>query len=173
MMIHKQYQKTSSPIGFALCGAIASLTMTITAIAGFNPFVPLQAVQAKEAATITTKQNQSELQIAKFVGTYKTVFTSEFLANAKKTGLQSISGQWKINPNSTFSAMVNIIAKDGTTRSVATTGKVSIKNGKLISQVETINGKKPEKVAPPQSYTLLADGKTWQADGKPVQLVKQ
>ncbi len=174
MISNKYKQPSSSPIGFALWGAIASLTMTISAIADFNPFIPLQSVQAREDATLTIKQKQSsELKLAKLVGTYKTVFTSEFLANLKKSGLQSMTGQWIINPNGTFSATLNIIARDGKPRSLNTTGKILIKNGKMISQVETINGKKPQQVSPPQSYTLLADGKTLQADGKPVQLVKQ
>jgi hypothetical protein len=58
-------------------------------------------------------------------------------------------------------------------RNFRTAGKISIVNGKVISQIETVNGVKPEKVPQPQSYTLLQDGKTLQADGQPVQLVRQ
>ena len=61
----------------------------------------------------------------------------------------------------------------GTVQSFRTAGKVSIVNGKVISQIETVNGVKPEKVPQAQSYTLLQDGKTLQADGQPVQLVRQ
>jgi hypothetical protein len=58
-------------------------------------------------------------------------------------------------------------------QTIRTTGKVSIINGKVVSRIETVNGVKPEKVPPTQSYTLLQDGKTLQADGQPVQLVRQ
>lgn len=62
---------------------------------------------------------------------------------------------------------------NSTVQNLKTTGKISIVNGKAISQIDTINGVKPEKLPPSQSYTLLQDGKTLQADGQPVQLVRQ
>jgi hypothetical protein len=61
----------------------------------------------------------------------------------------------------------------GKKQTFRTTGKVLIKNGKVLSQVETLNGKRPAQLPPTQSYTLLADGKTLQADNQPVKLVKQ
>jgi len=56
---------------------------------------------------------------------------------------------------------------------IKTAGKISIKDGKVISQVESVNGEKPPQAPPEQPYTLSADGKELQADGQPVKLVKQ
>jgi hypothetical protein len=48
-----------------------------------------------------------------------------------------------------------------------------IEDGKVVSQVESVNGEKPAQTPPKQPYTLSADGKELQADGQPVKLVKQ
>jgi len=157
-------------LGFALIGAIATFTMSLSAIGVLGT---LQSVQAFETATVTAKQKQSETKVVKIAGTYKTVFTPEFLVDAKKQGLASISGQWTIKPNGAYEAFVNANFTSGKVQTIKTTGKVSIRNGKMFSQVETVDGKKPKQVPPTQSYTLLADGKTLQADGQPVKLVKQ
>jgi len=85
----------------------------------------------------------------------------------------SISGLWTIKPNGSFEAVIDATSTSGKKQTFRTTGKVSIKNGKVLSQVETLNGKRPAQLPPTQSYTLLADGKTLQADNQPVKLVKQ
>jgi len=157
-------------LGFALIGAIATFTMSLSAIGVLGT---LQSVQAFKTATVTAKQKQSETKVVKIAGTYKTVFTPEFLVAAKKQGLASISGQWTIKPNGAYEAFVKANFTSGKVQTIKTTGKVSIRNGKMFSQVETVDGKKPKQVPPTQSYTLLADGKTLQADGQPVKLVRQ
>ncbi|PZO41429.1 MAG: hypothetical protein DCF19_09485 [Pseudanabaena frigida] len=162
-------KQLSSKFSLVLFGAIASFTM---AIANYVPFFSLQSVQASEASTVVTKQKQAELGVAKLVGTYRVVFTPEFLANSKKSGVQSISGQWTIKPNGIFEAFVYTIVASGKSQTIKTSGRVSVVNGKVFSQIETINGKKPAKLPPTQSYTLLPDGKTIQADRQPVKLVR-
>jgi hypothetical protein len=56
---------------------------------------------------------------------------------------------------------------------IKTAGKITIEDGKVVSQVESVNGEKPAQTPPKQPYTLSADGKELQADGQPVKLVKQ
>lgn len=164
-----KYQNQHMPnLNFAILGAIASFAMTLS---GFGMIET--PVQAFENASVITKQKQTEIKVVKIAGTYKTVFAPEFLANAKKEGLASISGQWTIKPNGSFEAFLNATFTSGKTQTIRTTGRVSIKKGKVLSQVETLNGKKPAKLPPTQSYTLLADGKTLQADDQPVKLVRQ
>jgi hypothetical protein len=98
-----KYQNQDMPnLNFAILGAIASFAMTLS---GFGMIET--PVQAFENVSVTIKQKQAELKVVKIAGTYKTVFTPEFLANAKKQGLASISGQWKIKPNGSFEAFVD------------------------------------------------------------------
>ncbi len=163
-----KYQNQPHNLNFAILGAIATFAMTLS---GFGMFET--PVQAFENTSVITKQKQTELKVVKIAGTYKTVFAPEFLASAKKHGLASISGQWTIKPNGSFEASLNTISTSGKPQTFRTTGKVSIKNGKVLSQVETLNGKKPAQLPPTQSYTLLADGKTLQADDYPIKLVRQ
>ncbi|TYQ27428.1 hypothetical protein PseudUWO311_08895 [Pseudanabaena sp. UWO311] len=170
MLNSNKYQNQPHKLNFAILGAIASFAMTLSAVGIWET---LQPVQAFENTSAITKQKQAEVKVVKIAGTYKTVFTPDFLAKAKKQGLASISGQWTIKPNGAFDAVVYATSTDGKTQTIRTTGKVSIKNGKVLSQVETLNGKKPAQIPPTQSYTLLADGKTLQADNQPVKLVKQ
>jgi hypothetical protein len=165
-----KYQNQPHKLNFAVLGAIASFAMTLSAVGIWET---LQPVQAFENTSAITKQKQAGVKVVKIAGTYKTVFTPDFLAQAKKQGLASISGKWTIKPNGAFEAVVYATSTDGKTETIKTTGKVSIKNGKVLSQVETLNGKKTSQTPPTQSYTLLADGKTLQADGYPVKLVKQ
>ena len=171
MLNSNKYQKQDPHnLNFAILGAIASFAMTLSAIGIWET---LQPVQAFENTSVITKQKQTEVKVVKIAGTYKTVFTPEFLANAKKQGLASISGLWTIKPNGSFEAVIDATSTSGKKQTFRTTGKVSIKNGKVLSQVETLNGKRPAQLPPTQSYTLLADGKTLQADNQPVKLVKQ
>lgn len=159
-------------LNFAILGAIASFAVTLSAIAVSEIF-HLQPVHASENATAIDKQKKSQGKNVKIAGIYKTVFAPEFLAAAKKQGLASISGQWIIKPNGAFEAFLNATSTSGKVRTVRTTGKISIANGKVFSQVETVNGKKPAQLPAAQSYTLLTDGKTLQSDNYPVKFVKQ
>ncbi|WP_141211713.1 hypothetical protein [Pseudanabaena sp. SR411] len=173
-MSHIKDHNQSKPYrSWGILGAIATLTMTLSAIASLELFQPWQSVYASENSTISTKLKQSEIKVVKIAGTYKTVFTPQFLVDAKKQGLASISGQWIIKPNGAFEAFVNATSTSGQKQTIKTTGRVSIRNGKVVSQVETVNGKKASPLPSTQSYTLLADGKTLQADDQPVKLVKQ
>ena len=165
-----KYQNQPHNLNFAILGAIASFAMTLSAVGIWET---LQPVQAFENTSAIAKQKQAEVKVVKIAGTYKTVFSPEFLAAAKKQGLASISGQWTIKPNGSFEAVLNTTSTNGKTQIIRATGRVSIKNEKVLSQVETLNGKKPAKLPPTQSYTLLADGKTLQADDYPMKLVKQ
>lgn len=166
------YQEKHSPcISFKLFSAIASATIIFSFISDF--IVPSQSVQAVEAKKVIDTKKQPETKVVKIAGTYKTVFTEAFLARSKNAGLASIVGQWTIKPNGKFEAFVTTKTSNGKVRTIKTTGFVSIKNGKVVSQVETIDGKKSSKVLPTQTYTLLTDGKTLQADGQEVKLVRQ
>ena len=169
--------KTNNRLTWGLYGAIASLTMSLSmAIATLELSLGLQPVLASPVLTspeYATKQKQDKPKVVRIAGNYKTIFTPEFLAATKKQGVQSVSGQWTIQPNGAFEAFLTATMVKGTVQSFRTAGKVSIVNGKVISQIETVNGVKPEKVPQAQSYTLLQDGKTLQADGQPVQLVRQ
>lgn len=156
-----------------ILGAITTLTMAFSAIASLETFQPCQSVYASEYATVSTKPKQTEGKVVKIAGTYKIVFTPQFLIEAKKQGLASISGQWIIKPNGAFEAFINATSTNGKKETFKSTGKVFIKNGKVLSQVETLNGKKVRTPPPTQSYTLLTDGKTLQADDQPVKFVRQ
>lgn len=166
--------KTNNRFTERLCGAIALFSMSFSmAIASFEISLPLQSVSASSEYAIVTKQKQAKPRVVKIAGNYKIVFTPEFLAETKEAGVKSLSGQWTIQPNGLFEAFLTATMANSTVRNLKTTGKISIVNGKVISQIDTVNGVKPEKIPPSQSYTLLQDGKTLQADGQPVQLVRQ
>ena len=152
---------------------MSTIAIATLAIASFEVLLPFQSLQASENPAIKIKQNQTKPRVVKIAGNYKTVFTPKFLDDAKKAGIQSIMGQWTIKPNGEFEAIVKSISISGAVQTIKTTGRVSIKDGKVISQVETINGKKPTAVFSTQAYTLLGDEKTLQADGQPVKLVRQ
>ena len=164
----------SSKFGFGLFGTIATLSMTIWTIGSFVLFSPSQSVQASQDSAIAiAKQKQSVPKTVKITGTYKVYLSLEILANARKEGIVSISGQWIIKPNRKFEAVLKSVSEQGKVETISTTGTVKIVDGKVVSQVETFNGKKPNANYPTQSYTLLEDGKTLQADGQPVKLVRQ
>jgi hypothetical protein len=171
--------KTNNRFTERLCGAVALFSMSFSmAIASFEISLPLQSasastVLASQEYTIATKQKQAKPKVVRIAGNYQTVFAPEVLTEIKKEGIQSISGQWTIAPNGAFEAILTATMANSTVQNLKTTGKISIVNGKVISQIETVNGVKPEKKPQSQSYTLLQDGKTLQADGLPVKLVRQ
>ena len=77
-----------------------------------------------------------------------------------------------INPNGNFEANLTAISTKDEAQEIKTTGRITIANGKVVSQVETVNGERPAQTPPIQNYTLSADGRELQADGQPVKLVK-
>jgi hypothetical protein len=171
--------KTNNKFTWGFCGAIASFTMSFSmAISTLDLSLGLQPVSASPVLSspeyaIATKQKQDKPKVVKIAGNYKTVFTPEFLATTKEAGVKSVSGQWIIQPNGSFEAFLTATMANSAVRNLKTTGKISIVNGKVISQIETVNGVKLEKIPQSQSYTLLPDGKTLQADGQPIQLIRQ
>jgi hypothetical protein len=176
--------KTNNKFTWGFCGAIASFTMSLSmAISTLELSLGLQPVSASPVLSspvltspeyaIATKQKQDKPKVVKIAGNYKTVFTPEFLATTKEAGVKSVSGQWIIQPNGSFEAFLTATMANSAVRNLKTTGKISIVNGKVISQIETVNGVKLEKIPQSQSYTLLPDGKTLQADGQPIQLIRQ
>ncbi|MFN5388336.1 MAG: hypothetical protein ACK5CM_03940, partial [Pseudanabaena sp.] len=88
-------------------------------------------------------------------------------------GVKSVTGKWTIKPEGTFEATLKAVSTKDEVQEIKTTGKISIKDGKVVSQVESVNGEKPPQAPPEQPYTLSADGKELQADGQPVKLVRQ
>lgn len=146
--------------------AAVSLTFTCTTFC-------VSSVQAREfSVELSLKDKQSKPKVVKIAGTYKVVLDPQALAEAKKEGFVSVTGQWKISPNGSFSAFLKLVKTNGEVSTINTTGRVRIINGKVVSQVERLNGEKPKEAIPTQSYTLLSDEITLQADGQPVRLVR-
>ncbi len=136
---------------------------------------PSVSPSAKTTETTTTdKANSSAATLDKVVGEYKVVLDPKVLADAEKQGVKSITGKWTIKPESSFEYMVKAVNVKDEVQEIKFAGKITIEDGKLFAQIETVNGEKPpqDQVPPKQSYTLSADGKELQADGQPVKLVK-
>ena len=112
---------------------------------------------AKPTETATTKDS-STASLDKVAGDYKIVID------------KSVTGKWTIKPEGTFEATLKAVS---TKDEIKYTGKITIKDGKVVSKVESVNGKKPPQALPEQPYTLSADGKELQSDNQPVKLVKQ
>ncbi len=123
----------------------------------------------------TTSQAPTDtnpLSLNNIAGEYRVVLDAKVLADARKEGVKSVTGKWMINPNGNFEAALTAISTKDEAQNIKTTGKITIQNGKVVSQVETVNGEKPSQIPPTQTYTLSADGRELQADGQPVKLVK-
>jgi hypothetical protein len=127
---------------------------------------------AKPTETATTK-GSSTASLDKVAGDYKVVLDPKVLADAEKEGVKSVTGKWTIKPEGTFEATLKAVSTKDEVQEIKTTGKITIKDGKVVSQVESVNGEKPAQAPPEQPYTLSTDGKELQADGQPVKLVKQ
>ncbi len=125
---------------------------------------------AKPTETASTKGNAS---LDKVAGEYTVVLDPKVLADAEKEGVKSVTGKWSIKPEGTFEAILKAVSTKDEVQEIKTAGKITIEDGKVVSQVETVNGEKPAQAPPKQPYTLSADGKELQADGQPVKLVKQ
>ena len=95
------------------------------------------------------------------------------MAEAEKDGVKSVTGTWTIKPEGKFDATLKAVSIKGEEQEIKITGKMSIEDGKVTSQVELANGEKPPQTPPKQPYTISADGKELQADGQPVKLVRK
>jgi uncharacterized protein YjbI with pentapeptide repeats len=123
--------------------------------------------------TVTVPDKATTLSINTVVGEYKVVLDPKTLADAEKEGVKSVTGKFTIKPDGSFEATYKAVSTKDAVQEIKTTGKITIEDGNLVSQVETLNGEKPATTPPKQFYTLSADGKELQADGQPVKLVKQ
>lgn len=136
---------------------------------------------ASPSASPTTKTPESApdkgpataASLDKVAGEYTVVLDPKVLADAEKEGVKSVTGKWTIKPEGTFEATLKAVSTKDEVQEIKTAGKISIKDGKVVSQVESVNGEKPPQAPPEQPYTLSADGKELQADGQPVKLVRQ
>jgi hypothetical protein len=115
----------------------------------------------------------SQITINKIVGKYRVVLDPKLLDDAKKEGVKSVTGIWIIKSDGTFEAILKAVSIRDEVQEITTTGKITIEYGKVVSQVETVNGEKLDQTPPKQLYTLSSDGKELQADDQPVKLIKQ
>jgi hypothetical protein len=121
-----------------------------------------------------TEKPKSTATIEKIKGEYTIVLDPKVLAEAQeKDGVKSLTGKWTIKDDGTFEANLKAVSVKDEVQEIKTTGKITIENGKVITQVEAVNGEKPPQVPPKQPYNLSEDGKELQAEGQPVKLVKQ
>jgi hypothetical protein len=129
----------------------------------------------KPAETTPEKSptSSSPASLEKVAGEYTVVLDPKVLADAEKEGVKSVTGKWTIKPEGTFEATLKAVSTKDEVQEIKTTGKITIEDGKVVSQVESVNGEKPPQAPPKQPYTLSADGKELQADGQPVKLVRQ
>jgi hypothetical protein len=132
---------------------------------------PTSTTKTPESAP--DKGSASTASLDKVAGEYTVVLDPKVLAEAEKDGVKSVTGKWTIKPDGTFDATLKAVSTKDEVQEIKTAGKISIKDGKVVSQVESVNGEKPPQSPPEQPYTLSADGKELQADGQPVKLVKQ
>jgi hypothetical protein len=145
-------------------------TSTASPTASASPSASPTATATTEPDT-TTSTNAPSLD--KVAGQYNVVLDPKVLADAEKDGVKSVTGQWTIKPEGTFEATLKAVSTKDEVQEIKTAGKITIEDGKVVSQVETVNGEQPPQAPPKQPYTLSADGKELQADGQPVKLVKQ
>lgn len=117
--------------------------------------------------------NTGDLSLDKIAGAYDVVLDPKLLAEAEKDGVKSVTGTWTIKPEGKFDATLKAVSIKGEEQEIKITGKMSIEDGKVTSQVELANGEKPPQTPPKQPYTISADGKELQADGQPVKLVRK
>lgn len=152
----------------------ATPTAAATATATASPTTAASAPPtAKTPASTPDKSPTSPASLDKVAGEYIVVLDPKVLADAEKEGVKSVTGKWTIKPEGTFEATLKAVSTKDEVQEIKTAGKISIKDGKVVSQVESVNGEKPAQSPPEQPYTLSADGKELQADGQPVKLVKQ
>jgi hypothetical protein len=154
--------------------AETTATASPTPTASVSP-TPTASVSPSTQPTETTpeKSPTSTASLEKVAGEYTVVLDPKVLADAEKEGVKSVTGKWTIKPEGTFEATLKAVSTKDEVQEIKTAGKITIEDGKVVSQVESVNGEKPPQAPPKQPYTLSADGKELQADGQPVKLVKQ
>ncbi len=149
-------------------------TTTATAKPTTTPSAsPSASASTKPTEAAPDKANTNPASLDKIAGEYKVVLDPKVLADAEKEGVKSVSGKWTIKPEGTFEATLKAISTKDEVQEIKTAGKITIKDGKVVSQVDSVNGEKPPQAPPEQPYTLSADGRELQADGQPVKLVRQ
>jgi hypothetical protein len=131
------------------------------------------SISSSPSASASPSIKPTTLSISNIAGEYKVVLDPKVLADAEKEGVKSVTGKWTIKADGTFEATVKAISTKDEVQEIKTTGRITIEDGKVVSQVETVNGDKPPQTPPKQLYTVSADGKELQADGQPVKLVRQ
>ena len=168
-------ETATAPTATAKPTTVASASPSSSASPSVSPSAKTTETTTETTKTTTTdKANSSVASLDKVVGEYKVVLDPKVLADAEKQGVKSITGKWTIKPESTFEYTVKAVSVKDEVQEIKFVGKVTIEDGKLFAQIETVNGERPpqDQVPPKQSYTLSADGKELQADGQPVKLVK-
>ena len=145
--------------------AAISISLLPIAVPNLNLLEPI-------FAQTTQSQPFSTIRLEQIVGEYQVVLSPKVLADAVKEGVRSVTGKWIIKSNGTFEASLQAVSTKGEFQNIRTFGRITIKDGKAFSQVETVNGEKSDKVSPIQPYTLSPDGNELQADGQPVKLVR-
>ena len=160
--------------------ATATPQASPTAIASASPKSPepQETKTPEKATTVSPAPSAStgstgDLSFDKIVGAYKVILDPKLLAEAEKDGVKSVTGTWTVKSEGTFDATLKAVSVKGEEQEIRITGKMSIEDGKAVSQVELANGEKPPQTPPKQFYTISADGKELQADGQPVKLVKE
>ncbi|CAN1210333.1 hypothetical protein TUMEXPCC7403_09070 [Tumidithrix helvetica PCC 7403] len=135
-----------------------------------TPQASVSSAPSKSAPKIDPKV--APLTLESLAGEYKTSFGDEAMQAAQKQGIKDISGKWLIKPDGSFEATLKLDRQE-----VKTTGTIKLDSKpdsrKVISQVETANGQKPPQNAEPTIFKVSEDGKTWQAEGQPIELLKQ
>jgi ABC-type transport system substrate-binding protein len=151
----------------------ATTKSTAAATTKASPTNAASASPTTKTPDAPDKSPTSTASLEKVAGEYTVVLDPKVLADAEKEGVKSVTGKWTIKPEGTFEATLKAVSTKDEVQEIKTAGKISIKDGKVVSQVESVNGEKPAQAPPEQPYSLSADGKELQADGQPVKLVKQ
>ncbi|MBD2149614.1 hypothetical protein H6F44_05670 [Pseudanabaena sp. FACHB-1277] len=138
-----------------------------------SPEVQVTKSPESTASPTPAAANTGDLSLDKIAGAYDVVLDPKLLAEAEKDGVKSVTGIWTIKPEGKFDATLKAVSIKGEEQEIKITGKMSIEDGKVTSQVELANGEKPPQTPPKQPYTISADGKELQADGQPVKLVRK
>jgi len=161
-------QQPPEPTATASPSPTATASPSPTATASPSPTTkPVETTPEKSPTS------NSPASLEKVVGEYTVVLDPKVLADAEKDGVKSFAGKWTIKPEGTFEATLKAVSTKDEVQEIKTTGKITIEDGKVVSQVESVNGEKPPQALPKQPYTMSADGKELQADGQLMKLVKQ
>jgi hypothetical protein len=135
---------------------------------------PSASPSTKPTEAAPDKANAPAPTLDKVVGEYKVVLEDKVLKEAEKEGIKSVTGKWIIKPEGTFETTVKTVSTKGEVLpDIKTAGKITIEGGKIVYQVESVNGEKILQAPQKQSFTLSADGKELQSDENPLKLVKE